>query len=348
MLKAIDFLGPRIYLRINNNEKLKSTIGGLSTIFMLIVSVGAFFAFGLDIYQRKNPTVRFNKVDNSNPIHVITHLNFLFAIYDQWSDKPFPEFERKFYSYLDHIEYDGKGGNKITKYYFEKCSNNTISKWKGYFYNISANNWRLTVGNTSTINGVFGEGKHDALRLQTKYCDNIVNINKNCYSRDFIEKNITDRIQMHYITESSKLDTINYKQPARKIAYTGLTNTNANTWNRLTILFMNTLVNTDTGFFISDIRKDLYNGINKYVKIDSVYSKGTDTIFSHFMGNDKYMEVYTRSYIKVQNVFALMGGFVNGAMISFGIILKYLTRGDIVNIFNNTYKYKPVSMKAAL
>ncbi len=347
MLRDVDLLAPNVFLRADGNENQKSNVGGFFTVIVVLLAIGAFFGFGMDIFLRSNPTVTFNKVINDEPFYRVNSTNFLFAIYDQWSDLPFEEFERKFYPYLDHMYFDGKGSNNITKYPFVKCGSEALERWRGTFFNIPSNYLCLPDGVDITVRGIFGDGAHDLLRVQTIYCKNNTDPNSpdpirtDCYDRDFITSNITGRIQMHYIMESSNMDTINYKAPGSTIPLSGLSNTNAESWNRLTVLFKNTLVETDTGFFTQDLRNDVYSGVESALS-ETVYTIGTDTIFSHLMGNSKYKDVYIRKYIKIQDVFALMGGFINGSRICLCFVVKYMSRFRLVNLFNNLYKFKPV------
>ncbi len=339
MIKKLDFLGPKVTLRIRSNELFKSTIGGLATIITIIASVGTFFGFGLDIFRHANPRVTFNKKENHHPKYTLNHLTFLFAIYDQYTGKPYEELERKFTSTIQKMENDGEGNLDVQDYKLERCSPEAINKWKDAFFNQPSNYWCLPKNLTILLTGVVGEGASTMARLQVEYCKNTTT-RSDCYSREFIEKNITGRIQMHYIVQSSQIDTINYTNPGVSIPFSGLTDTNTNTWNRLTFLFSNRHVETDMGFFISNIKDDLFEGVERVIP-DSVYSIGTNSIFSHLFGNYRYEECYLRDYIKIQNVFALMGGFVNGARVVMSLIVKYLTSSDIVNIFNTIYKYKP-------
>ncbi len=83
----------------------------------------------------------------------------------------------------------------------------------------------------------------------------------------------------------------------------------------------------------------MYNAIDN-IFTETVYTQGTNTIFSHLIGNAKYKDSYTRNYIKVQNVFALMGGFINAALLIMRLGVKYLIYPKLIDIFNVIYKFK--------
>ena len=118
MLKNLDFFGPGVEFKINNSSSLKSEFGGLTSIFVFFVSILAFIGFGYDLFRRESPTVMMNRVLSENTSYTITDSNFLFAVYDQFSDKAFPELDRKFRGSLDFIEFFGDGNSARKKYFF--------------------------------------------------------------------------------------------------------------------------------------------------------------------------------------------------------------------------------------
>jgi hypothetical protein len=109
-MKQIDLLGPPIHLQITKHSKFRTTIGAFFTIIIFLLSVGAFFGLGIDLFTRKSPRGTFNKLYNSTPEFIMTEDNFLFSIYDQYSNIPYKELERKFQIIMEHIDLDGEGG----------------------------------------------------------------------------------------------------------------------------------------------------------------------------------------------------------------------------------------------
>jgi len=271
-------------------------------------------------------------------------LNILYAIYDQASDKPFEELDRKFYSYLDYYEWHGDGTRTIKRFYLERCTETTLQKWDGNFKSIKSNYFCLPKNTFLNITGVYNEGIYTSSRLQVDFCGNNTDptagpLKTNCYPRSFIENNITGRIQMHYMIESVKIDNENYTNPVSSVVVADTTNTNTNSWNRLKIMFKNIEVKTDRGFFLEDWKTLVWNSIDNIFS-ETVFTQGTNTIFSHLIGNAKYKDSYTRYYIKVQDVFALMGGFISAAFMVMQYGVRYVCYPKIIDIFNVVYKYK--------
>ncbi len=341
MLKKIDILGPQMAFRIKNDSVLKSSIGGLLGLLLVVIFAVAFLLFGRDLFEGKNPQVMMNRVETPETEYQMTYKNYLAAVYDQASDEPFSEYERKFEHTIDYYEWSGTGSRVKTTFYMERCQEEILKLWDGQFKNVRSNYWCLPYGKVFNITGTYGKGKHTSARVSVNYCKNNTDLKKgplktSCYSREEVAASIPGRIQMHYMMQNSKIDTLNYDTPGGDVTYGGVSNTSPDTWNRLYTYFANTLVETDAGFFVENWVKQLYNGVNT-VNSFSVYSKGTGTIFSHIYGNQSFMYVYKRIYIKIQNIFALMGGFISFSLIIMRFAIKYLTQPEFVNIFNKIY-----------
>ncbi len=147
---------------------------------------------------------------------------------------------------------------------------------------------------------------------------------------------------MHMIIESIIIDNLNYEAPVTITAVTDINaNTNTNSWNRIMMFFKNVDISTDAGFLFSEYGTRSYNSIDS-VTMENIYTLGTSTIFSHIIANSKFKEVYKRKYIKVQDVFALMGGFINGVLLFMKILVRYLTYPRLLDIFNSLYMFVPI------
>ncbi len=110
MLFFLDFLGPDIGLTIKRNRKFRSNFGGVASLLLILITGATFFGFGRDIFERRKPRVTFNKIiHDETPNIVMTENNFLFAIYDQQTDEPIPDFERRFHNYYDYLGKIGDG-----------------------------------------------------------------------------------------------------------------------------------------------------------------------------------------------------------------------------------------------
>lgn len=346
VLSEFDILGPYVKLTIQKNDFYKSNFGGIATFIFLIIFFLAFFGFGSDLFKREKPTVTFNRILNDEiPSYNLNDNNLLFSIYDQYSNTPIPDFDRRFYVYYDFYSLDELGSVKeVLNTSMEKCSQDVLKKYQSDLY-LSPSAY-ICFARNSIINlkGVISKGANSAVRLQVDFCKNNTDLSKgplktNCLSKDDTLKFLSSkRIQMHLIVEGTLIDTNNYETPGKPIAYTASINSNVNSWTRMNLNFKKINVNTNKGFFINDIQTRSYISTEP-MEIVSIYSSNTDTIFSHIIGNSQWLEIYNISYIKVQDVFAMMGGFINFSLLVFRFLVEYVSRPDIIDIFNKKYKY---------
>jgi hypothetical protein len=143
---------------------------------------------------------------------------------------------------------------------------------------------------------------------------------------------------MNYLIADRMVDTSNFKNPTTGIIQSDNLNSEANSWSRMKIYFKQININTDSGFFLENIENQSTIGIDS-IKTESFYSPNTDTIFSHIIQHSEWLEVYQREYIKVQDVFAMMGGFINFSLLVLRFLISYISKPQIIDIFNKNYRY---------
>jgi hypothetical protein len=344
MLKLLDHIGPNIQLTIQKKTIFKSDIGGVMTVFMTFIFIGAFIGFGIDIIQKSKPNVRFNRIKNKEvPYFEFTDNNLLLTIYDQYTDQQYPEFERMFKISFDYFDYFGNGTQSIKfKNPLEKCGQKAIKQWESsfrfdpkYFYCFPENS-------KVELRGVASQGIFTGLRLQVDYCSNNTDLNKgpiktNCLPKNEVKEIVSKyRIQMNYLIGDTLVDTSNYDEPLKGYILSDYVNTDANSWSRLKIDFKQIRVQTDTGFFLQNMEYVTSSGIES-IKFESFHNPNTDTVFSHWIQFSDWVDVYERDYIKLQGIFAMMGGFINFSLIVLRLTMTFVTKTQIVDIFNKTY-----------
>jgi hypothetical protein len=345
MLKFIDLIGPEPKLTIENKSNYKSNFGGLMTLLIILIFIAAFIGFGIDIIQKMKPRVTFNRIKNPRiPEYYLSDDNFLFTLYDQETDQQIPNFERMFFVYYDYLSFDQGTSSHKLKNPFHRCTKKTIDKWKSAFAYNPAGYYCLPEDARILMKGSPSTGVIKYLRIMVDYCKNNTDPSKGDVRTDCLTKSETQtllknkRIQMSYMIPDIVVNTFNYTFPAEEVILSDLVNTDPYTWSRLTMYFKEIHINTDKGFFIKDFETKQVTGIDS-TKFESFYTPDTDTVFSHRLLFSDWMDVYEREYIKVQDTFAMMGGFVNFSLIVIKYLNSYITRTQIVDIFNKNYCY---------
>jgi hypothetical protein len=345
MFKRMDLLGPEPKLTIEMKSNFKSNFGGVMTLLMIFIFIGAFIGFGIDIIQKMKPRVTFNRIKNPRiPEFNLTDDNFFFTLYDQASDDPIPNLDRMFFVYYDYLSYEGDKTNHKMKNPFRRCSKKTIDKWKSYFIYDPAGYYCFPENEQVQMIGSPSTGVLKFLRLMVDYCKNNTDPTKGLVKTDCYTKRETQtllfnkRIQMNYMIRDTVINTFNFTFPASDVIKSEFVNTDPYTWSRLVINLKEIQVNTDKGFFIKDVESQNVTGFDS-TKFESFYTPETDSIISHQLRFSDWIEIYERDYIKVQDTFAMMGGFINFSLILLRMLNSYITRTQIVDIFNKNFCY---------
>jgi hypothetical protein len=347
-VRSIDFLGPELNFKIQQHRIFKTRFGGIASLLLLGLAILAFLGFGRDIFEKKQPRVTFNRITDDEDIQkkFLTHSNFLFSIYDQYTDEAIPEFDRRFEVYYDFLDFRGDGMiDKNFRNPFEKCSEEALKLYTDYLNLEPSSYYCFPKGSQIELMGVMSQGKSSLVRLQVDYCKNNTDINKgnvktDCYTREETQKFLSSkRIQMHYIMETANIDSTNYMMPGSRYVYSNSINTNAFSWTRLNILFKKIVVDTDVGFFVQEKLNWQVMALES-ITSESIYSPETSTVFSFLIGNSPWKEIYSRYYIKIQDVFAMMGGFLNALFIILKFVVEFSARPNLVDLFNKIYKYE--------
>jgi hypothetical protein len=344
LFEYIDIMGPQVSLRINKIHRFKTFTGGILTMILCIISTLTFIGFGKDIIQKKLPQVNFNKLiasDNNESVFYLTDENFAFTFVNQRNGSYVEEVERKFNFYLN--VYDNfDTGYTDTLFKFEKCEKERISKISDQLRAPSERYWCLKKNTTIEVRGVFLVGRFISTRLNVDFCENEKTNRTDCYPKEHIRSTLGN-IQMHIVLDDYYTDSLNYEQPFSKTYYSDNILTTGTTFSRVMFYFKNLEYNTDDGWILETQRKEIRSTVESAVTT-MIPDPNTNTIYSHMFVNSKWRDVYKRNYIKIQGVFAYIGGFISLSKNMLALICEFLTFPDILNIF--TDKYFPKDKKS--
>jgi hypothetical protein len=333
ILKSIDILAPTITLKIKKQDSLKSSVGGMLTILVVIISIMAFVGFGIDLIEKRLPQVNYKKELEATPSINLTEDSIIFGIVDQVTLQEIPDIDRKIYFYLTYGEVFGNNTpSRTTDFPAEKCSNEVLDKVKKFLLVDGKYYWCIPRNKTFTINGNSLQGKYNMLRLNADICKNSTT-KKDCYSQEYSRANM-GRIKMQYIIKDSYADNYNYTEPGIQTIYVNDPMTNTNTMSRQVFFYKTIDYYTDIGWIFPNPRIQQYKAIDR---IEQLYIPvvNSTTLFSHVFFNSFYKDIYLRSYIKIQGVFAYIGGFISLALKLMSLLTHYLVEPQLIKIISD-------------
>lgn len=324
----LDMLGPSYKFEVNGSQDFKSIWGFILTVLIIGFCATATMIFGIDIWERKKPTVSFSKISKSSSEIPLWNLPIMISIYDK-NGKNRPNFEE----YVSHkiVEVIGpytNGDPDIQhiedKYHFFHCD---LSKQYDYYKQYSGYNY-LSLGlyspnfdqNSTLLNEINSENSI-AFTFYFYKCDKA----KSKCADDIDEA--FDTLDLYFTTVDSLVDATNYTNPIRMFEYSKSVSLSNSFQKTLAIDLERAELASDEGWIFEDV---ILSQLTKVSNIDIQYSLlAADSIEPKVimkLSSLKNVERITRNYLKVQEVFAKIGGIANALWITFSIILRALIR----------------------
>jgi hypothetical protein len=333
-LLSLDFLGPSPNLYYNSQQRYKTLLGSLITIVMGLLSILAFIGFGYNLLARQNPTGVYNKDINEDISIGKDELFFLFTPNLPKNGRLLTDdYDLQYRMFLRQVNTDTISEDRITNNTVEtvvqlvRCTE--TERYKTNYLNVTS---FMTVNhsdyfctpddaNISAISGKQGTAKFNFWSFIMEYCNNKT-MNNTCYSKETIQaKHSKVVMQLLYstafVTPKDFSNPIKYLYNAEQL----LLDTKA-TRNDF-YYFKNTEVVTDEGWIMESW------GSQRTFQFNSFYNQITpsstsNTILQIDIAMDNLKDVYSRKYLKLQDVLASAGGFVKMFVLVFSIAMEYI------------------------
>jgi hypothetical protein len=314
-----DIFGVGYNFLIDGRDKQKTATGALMTIFYFLIVVGLFFGFGLDLYQRKNPKVSLNKETVPYSKYGMSNSNFTLAYRLEDDDGLIIDNDsiiKKKVIYYSYELVDGVWNNTILEIIESKSCHDfsEISKKEEYF-NISLKNWYCIDFENRTWGGNWDGNFIYVFQIIIEQCMNSTENNNTCSSQEEISKSfITHKnsgnlyySQMSLSVQPALNDFSNPLKPYLVNYYQTL---DLNLSKNRIQTFKVTSVNNDVGWFFSDVKEESVFDFD-FAESDINFKKKWEEpiLFStsFYLGNNS--NTFSRSYTKIQEVIASIGGF---------------------------------------
>lgn len=339
-----DMFGVGFNFLLDGSSKIRTGLGTLLTLFYICIIFSLFFAFGIDLYERKNPKISFNtQIENYKLVNV-SNSNFIFAfrIEDQMShivqrDDMF-SFEIIYFLY----QMNQNGVWEIAKEQVlsqKKCYDFPDIKQKEIYYNVSLAEWYCIDFNNTQIGGNWDGSFVAGFLIDTKQC-----IGKTCLNFQELEKQFDNNYtSSNYFFSYLYMESLpmmdNYNNPLKSTLVNHYEMLNLQVTKRNIQVFKKVEINDDRGWLFSGLEQQ------STFASDSLSSDFTfkdpqrqDILFSYFLYLGRKLDGYNRSYTKVQQVFAAIGGFSRlfysvlfFFYYSIGLTLKFIKLMNIID-----------------
>lgn len=346
-LTSIDTFGINFNFHVNGSDKLKTGSGATITIIYVIILVGLFMGFGIDLYERKKPKVSLNTDAKEHSVIKLSNKNFTYAfrlenIYGQKMDD-----KSKVYQEVGYLHYISDNGTWKLMFLeslpVTNCSDLSYTTEKEKYYNISLRDWNcinfdnLTFGGNWDGNFVYG------LIIYTKQCTN--NTDTICSSKEEIKKYISleDEPSALFYSDLS-LEVYPRMQEIDSPLISKFVNRyemlNLGLYKRKVQTYKITNMINDVGWFLPEIKNEDPIVSSDFVQSDFSFKSlwTNDILYTQFIYLGRKVDTYNRSYVKIQEVFASIGGFSKICFFLINCLYRYLA-----NTYRSLYLLSNIS-----
>ena len=343
-MKSIDIFGLRYDLLFDGQNTLKSRTGGKLTILYFIIILGLFFIFGIDLYLRKNPRVTLNNLvsENYEKMYFDNH-NSTFAFRIEDVNGQFYKNNsiiQDFNISIQSLELDSFGKWVLLKDIHLQLKNCTelpnIDEMEEN-YNINLDSWYcIDFDNVDYLEGFWDGEFNRFLRIDTHQCINSTSNNNSCANFDTIQSEINNKV-----THNQLFFSYLYMRGIAKVSNVShpIATTLSNIYDVLDVrvtkrkyqFYKQIELENDYGWIFPQIDKSIVYCVDHEIS-DFVLKDSENNSLLHrnviYMG--KNIDYYSRSFMKIQELLAQIGGFSKILNILFlmiyqkiGLLIKY-------------------------
>ncbi len=329
MLKRIDIFDKDFKFTYDLTS-FKTNFGGFMSFLMACSTLILTWYFGQDIYQRKKP-IFIIKSDRypEHPFYNLTNENFFFGI-SIIDVKGKPLLDKKYYyavlmynSY--HIDKE-KGENVVKKSerkILDRCDTTFVSKKDfdrfhlGNYYCGNFDN--MNVGGVWYMNNELGD-----VSIDIKKCDSFIEkkYNLKCATNEEIRERYSSPLYITTYKRKNLIDPRNYLKPVRYTFDHDWMILSANQSTIQQFFYSISHIETDSGWIFKNIEDHNLLEFSKNTMREATGAKHLSLATVEILIT-QYFNIYSRSYIKIPNIAAEVGGFMKIAFYIARYLISY-------------------------
>ena len=317
IMRKFDILGKEIQFKIENSETYKTCVGGFLTLLLAFVSLGSIYLFGNDIIFKTKPNLIFKKIQlEEYPSAPINIENYFYAM--RLVDKKG--------AYVDDYRYF----EPILRYEYYKFNNETLDldlvkkdRQTLKTCNLSHINqgtldkefletYKCALFKNYSIGGNWDSPEVSVLIYEINKCTAATELKYNitCAKEEELAKRYTFPLFVEIKYQNEILDPTKLYKPVTQALDFISTGVDLDTNKRNLFSYSKSTLKSDIGYLVEDIS---YENFLQIEKIDTDFNKfipgSNTTIYYSHIYLTKILLDYDRSYLKVQDIAATVGGF---------------------------------------
>ena len=350
LIRKIDLFGYRFTFEENDNQSYKTTFGGLFTILLIISITIIGFIFGKEIYERKIPIVSFSEEVVQYSRINLTDVPIMFNVKHNGDINSIEELNSKFeFEFILYERLFGQEESSIRSYFYglELCNEDSFPAYT----QLVADYMKVKEDQKETLYCIPETYKYYFQNAMAAPNSTLIYININVcdpdkdgcikdFQHEIAEKSLL--IKLNFL--NSFVDPKNYTYPIQYFI------DNINYWSAENLIktsyfmFTENIIKSDNGWILEDIKTETHIAL-KNSRDDFKYEFDSRKLIQFSLESPTKRQRVDRSYIKVQELFAKIGGLFNAfLMISQVLLYNYTKFKFILDVFEITWgkSYKKI------
>lgn len=324
-LLNFDAIGKQPEISIKGKRSYQSTLGAILTILIVLTVLAATVYFGREVWEKKKPVVNRKIEASSEPAALDLNKeswDFFFGL--QYNNTLFVD--NSIYTIKGRLfTFTKKTGLKPVEFNIEPCTidsfNDSNKDLFGLYKFTGA--WCVSKNNTIDlkISKLWGQEDFKFIEISIWPCNNDTS-STICSDQETIKKTLEVGSFSIY-TLYYFIDSTNFKEPYSKSIYNDFIAVSYKTFVHSILKLYHSEIVSDVGFLLQQQDNLKSFGVDS-MKINYYSSPEADGRYLRFQYQlQNFKEVYERNYLKLQEVCAQVGGFINLFFIS-GFLINYL------------------------
>lgn len=351
-LKKIDMFGRKTELSMNKETSYTTVLGGFLSLIMITISIVLFVNFGSDMVYRQNPTVIFSEIYTKNPERTYfstENFFFMFGVeapnFTHFIDDTIYEVK------VTHRKFSSKANDSFSiDVPIERCREDHLPQKNQQLHDYFLTAPKVPIENLiclQNIENYFMEGSFDSdaytfLEINIYVCSNATRKTNDipCKPPEMINTVLEGFFALY--TMDYLFDPQNYENPGSNTGVDYFTPLSVGI-KRYTNRFISTTnVQTDDGVLFSNSQithsYPNYENDKESLLIDS----SDEGMLMDFIFRKYHSEMlYDRSYKKLQDVFAEIGGFTQILYLIFFVFsYPFIAKKYYEKIINLIYNFE--------
>jgi hypothetical protein len=351
-LENIDLFGKNFVLSFDRQSEFSSVYGGIVSLLLYIFVMGSIYTFGREIIIKENPSL-LNRMINSKYRQNLT-VNFGFAFVIESSEGLIiPNFSKyiSFTSYVTNITWISntecikeKKGIKLSY-----CTKNKFRPESEEMYDFDLLDGGICLDETVKIGGYQDNPYNVFLTVDIGRCKNqttnttsqLINNSTICASNEEIDQFLSrNDTQMTFYYEEIAFSPINYSNPVYYYITEDFYRINPYFTQINQYYLQEYIVSTDSGVLVPNVYDLSYQHIekNKNFFYHSNNSNSDSFIKFQFFTSE-YVSLNLRSYAKLPQILAQLGGFLKVVFSFFEIAFNFMYKREMCEkVISTLYK----------